>query len=160
MLIKCMFHCINQPYAVPQGAHHYLGGRFVPPAIREKYNLVLPAFPGVQQCVKLPATGSAAAAAAAGPAPAAAAAAGVPSPADMRISYELHGLLEAEAAADPLQQFEAWFKAAVECKVRDVAADVAFVAIWLLLCVNGWSTLQHCADSSAGRCLASLPHMH
>jgi pyridoxine/pyridoxamine 5'-phosphate oxidase len=35
----------------------------------------------------------------------------------MRISYELHGLLEAEAAADPLQQFDAWFKAAVESKV-------------------------------------------
>lgn len=106
-------------YACPlllQGAHHYLGGRFVPPAIRDKYNLVLPAYPGVQQCVKLP---PAAGAAAAGSVPTAAArsAAAVPSPADMRVSYELHGLLEDEAAADPLQQFEAWFKAAVDSKV-------------------------------------------
>jgi NAD(P)H-hydrate epimerase len=36
------------------GAHHYLGGRFVPPQIREKYNLVLPAYPGAEQCVKVP----------------------------------------------------------------------------------------------------------
>ena len=35
------------------GAHHYLGGRFVPPQIIEKYNLKLPAYPGVSQCVRI-----------------------------------------------------------------------------------------------------------
>jgi hypothetical protein len=52
----------------------------------------------------------------------------------MRISYELHGLLEGEAAADPLQQFKAWFKAAVESKVTAgaAAAAVGVLAGWLL----------------------------
>jgi hypothetical protein len=35
-----------------QGEHHYLGGRFVPPEIRDKYNLSLPAYPGTSMCVK------------------------------------------------------------------------------------------------------------
>jgi len=33
---------------------HYLGGRFVPPGIIEKYELVLPPYPGVSQAVELP----------------------------------------------------------------------------------------------------------
>ena len=36
-----------------QGPHHYLGGRFVPPEIRDKYGLRLPAYPGAAMCVKL-----------------------------------------------------------------------------------------------------------
>ncbi|KAF8072363.1 PPOX1 [Scenedesmus sp. PABB004] len=103
------------------GRHHYLGGRFVPPAIRDKYRLRLPPFPGTDQCVRLPARGAAAAAEAASApvaAGAAAAAGAPPSPADMRVSYELHGLLEGEAAADPVEQFRAWFAAAVESKAR------------------------------------------
>ncbi len=36
-----------------QGAHHYLGGRFVPPAIREQFKLRLPPYPGTAQCVKI-----------------------------------------------------------------------------------------------------------
>ena len=36
-----------------RGNVHYLGGRFVPPAIAEKYNLVLPLYPGTSQCVKI-----------------------------------------------------------------------------------------------------------
>jgi pyridoxine/pyridoxamine 5'-phosphate oxidase len=35
----------------------------------------------------------------------------------MRISYEAGGLLEGDLAAGPLEQFDAWFKAAVESKV-------------------------------------------
>ena len=35
------------------GAHHYLGGRFVPPQIIEKYNLNLPAYQGAEQCTKI-----------------------------------------------------------------------------------------------------------
>ena len=36
------------------GEHHFLGGRFVPPALAEKYGLCLPPFPGATQCVRLP----------------------------------------------------------------------------------------------------------
>jgi hypothetical protein len=35
------------------GAHHYLGGRFVPPAIRDKHALALPPYHGASQCVRL-----------------------------------------------------------------------------------------------------------
>ena len=38
---------------VLQGRFHYLGGRFVPPSITEKYNLQLPTYPGSSMCVKL-----------------------------------------------------------------------------------------------------------
>lgn len=36
-----------------EGPHHFLGGRFVPPGIAEKYSLKLPAYPGSEQCVNL-----------------------------------------------------------------------------------------------------------
>ncbi|XP_013112398.1 NAD(P)H-hydrate epimerase isoform X2 [Stomoxys calcitrans] len=36
-----------------KGPHHYLGGRFVPPALKEKYQLDLPEYPGTETCVKL-----------------------------------------------------------------------------------------------------------
>jgi NAD(P)H-hydrate epimerase len=32
---------------------HYLGGRFVPPALAEKYKLDLPEYPGTESCLKL-----------------------------------------------------------------------------------------------------------
>ncbi|GBG34190.1 NADPH-hydrate epimerase [Hondaea fermentalgiana] len=36
------------------GEHHFLGGRFLPPNMREKYNLTdLPPFEGTAQCVRL-----------------------------------------------------------------------------------------------------------
>jgi NAD(P)H-hydrate epimerase len=60
-----------------QGAHHYLGGRFVPPAIRDKYQLQLPPFPGTSQCLRI---GGAGASGDSGQVAAV--------PADMRISYE------------------------------------------------------------------------
>jgi hypothetical protein len=102
-----------------KGRHHYLGGRFVPPAIREKYNLVLPAYPGTAQCVAI--GGSAQhVAAGADVAEAVAAAEAAKKVADMRISYEAGGLLESDLADDPLQQFDHWFKAAVDSKVGDV----------------------------------------
>ncbi|GAB5364017.1 hypothetical protein AAMO2058_000933500 [Amorphochlora amoebiformis] len=40
------------------GKHHMLGGRFVPPAIQTKYNLVLPSYPRGRQCVEIPVLGS------------------------------------------------------------------------------------------------------
>lgn len=36
-----------------QGKYHYLGGRFVPPALQNKYNLNLPEYPGHSTFVKL-----------------------------------------------------------------------------------------------------------
>lgn len=35
------------------GPHHYLGGRFVPPSIIQRYDLRLPPYPGTAQCVRL-----------------------------------------------------------------------------------------------------------
>ena len=37
---------------------HYVGGRFVPPFIREKYDLRLPPYPGVAQIQELEAWGA------------------------------------------------------------------------------------------------------
>lgn len=37
-----------------KGPHHFLGGRFVPPAIAEGYDLRLPKYPGSSQVVRLP----------------------------------------------------------------------------------------------------------
>jgi len=38
-----------------EGEHHYLGGRFLPPSLGDKYGLTgLPPYPGTSQCVKLP----------------------------------------------------------------------------------------------------------
>ena len=36
-----------------RGRHHYLGGRFVPPEIKEAFKLDLPAYPGTSQCVRI-----------------------------------------------------------------------------------------------------------
>jgi len=36
-----------------RGKFHFLGGRFVPPAITEKYRLQLPRYPGCEQCVSI-----------------------------------------------------------------------------------------------------------
>ncbi|QDZ19968.1 pyridoxamine 5'-phosphate oxidase [Chloropicon primus] len=36
-----------------KGKHHFLGGRFVPPEIRERFGLSLPEFPGTSQCVRI-----------------------------------------------------------------------------------------------------------
>ncbi|KAI3423767.1 uncharacterized protein J3R85_010768 [Psidium guajava] len=35
------------------GPHHFLGGRFVPQPIAEKYNLRLPPYPGTSMCVRI-----------------------------------------------------------------------------------------------------------
>lgn len=36
-----------------KGKYHYLGGRFVPPKLTEKYELNLPQYPGTECCVEL-----------------------------------------------------------------------------------------------------------
>ena len=32
---------------------HYVGGRFLPPTLASKYNIVLPEYPGCEQCVRV-----------------------------------------------------------------------------------------------------------
>ncbi|EFN55311.1 hypothetical protein CHLNCDRAFT_134278 [Chlorella variabilis] len=91
------------------GGHHYLGGRFVPPQIRDKYRLQLPPYPGVSQCVRI---GGSARCAAAGPA----------NVADMRMTYGTAGqsLDEADmATAGPIEEFDAWFKLAASCGLKE-----------------------------------------
>uniref|UniRef100_A0A240SWD5 NAD(P)H-hydrate epimerase n=1 Tax=Glossina brevipalpis TaxID=37001 RepID=A0A240SWD5_9MUSC len=36
-----------------KGPYHYLGGRFVPPSLKDKYKLDLPEYPGIETCVKI-----------------------------------------------------------------------------------------------------------
>lgn len=125
-----------------QGPYHYLGGRFVPPAIRDKYKLVLPPYPGMQQCVRLP----------------------TPQQeqqqhkqqqeqdaqvqhlaavADMRVSYEKHGLLETDLAVDPLKQFDEWFKAAVDGQVIDTGTSSFF--LWSSALKSSVTAVPHLA---------------
>lgn len=97
-----------------QGAHHYLGGRFVPPAIASKFSLRLPPYPLMAQCVKLNARGAAAQAAVAVAVEEAVQRKRI---ADMRISYEVGGLSEADMLPDPLATWDRWFKEASDNKV-------------------------------------------
>lgn len=69
------------------GAHHFVGGRFVPPAIVEKYSLRLPPYPGHSMCVRVDTTDS--------------------KPVDvaaLRLNYVGFELLEEQAKKDPLEQ--------------------------------------------------------
>lgn len=81
-----------------EGPYHYLGGRFVPPAIRDKYHLRLPPYPGTALCVALKAP----------PPPP-----GKVDVAGLRLNYTGRELLESQVAADPFDQFRSWFEEAV-----------------------------------------------
>ncbi|EIE21990.1 pyridoxamine 5'-phosphate oxidase [Coccomyxa subellipsoidea C-169] len=102
-----------------EGPFHYLGGRFVPPIIKEKYKLNLPPYPGTSQCVKL--SGSQAAGNN-----------GEVDPASIRLNYSLAdvsgGLLESDVDPDPLKQFDSWFKDAVEAKVLEEPNQMALAS--------------------------------
>lgn len=75
------------------GAHHFLGGRFVPPAVVEKFSLRLPPYPGHSMCVRIGSTKS--------------------KPVDvaaLRLNYVGSELLEGQAKKDPLEQvFSSFF---------------------------------------------------
>lgn len=67
------------------GPHHFLGGRFVPPAIIDKYGLRLPPYPGTSMCVRI----------------------GKPPSVDiasLRENYTSPELLEDQVMADPVDQ--------------------------------------------------------
>jgi len=102
-----------------RGRAHYLGGRFVPPAIRERYGLVLPQYPGAAQCVKI----------GAGAADVAALGQKV---ADMRISYELGGLQEADFqrhVKNPMGAWAEWFADATNGKVCDEPNAISLASV-------------------------------
>lgn len=85
-----------------KGAHHYVGGRFVPPAIVEKFSVRLPSYPGHSMCVRISPTES--------------------QPVDiaaLRLNYVGFELLEESAKKDPFEQFKTWFDEAVSRKVSE-----------------------------------------
>eukprot|EP00201_Polytomella_parva_P003764 CAMPEP_0175084600 /NCGR_PEP_ID=MMETSP0052_2-20121109/28156_1 /TAXON_ID=51329 ORGANISM="Polytomella parva, Strain SAG 63-3" /NCGR_SAMPLE_ID=MMETSP0052_2 /ASSEMBLY_ACC=CAM_ASM_000194 /LENGTH=575 /DNA_ID=CAMNT_0016356435 /DNA_START=276 /DNA_END=2001 /DNA_ORIENTATION=+ len=100
-----------------EGAH-YLGGRFVPNGLREKYGLVLPPYPDAfAQCVRLwplsPGVGSTDH----DPADQVSEAAKAVQVDQMRITYELGGLEdEAFKGRDPMGIWSEWFTQAVQSK--------------------------------------------
>ncbi|XP_021743626.1 pyridoxine/pyridoxamine 5'-phosphate oxidase 1, chloroplastic-like [Chenopodium quinoa] len=82
------------------GPHHFVGGRFVPPAILEKYKLHLPPYPGTSMCVRI----------------------GKPLQVDissLRENYISPALLEEEVEADPFDQFNKWFNDAIAAGLKE-----------------------------------------
>ncbi|XP_020685205.2 pyridoxine/pyridoxamine 5'-phosphate oxidase 1, chloroplastic [Dendrobium catenatum] len=82
------------------GPHHFLGGRFVPPSIKDKFVLRLPAYPGTSMCVRI------------GKAPKVNISA-------LRENYVSPELLENQVLADPTDQFCKWFDEAVAAGLRE-----------------------------------------
>eukprot|EP00210_Caulerpa_lentillifera_P006336 g6052.t1 len=74
-----------------KGTHHYLGGRFLPPSIMQKFNLNLPPYPRASQCVKLSSISTSSRLR------------------DMRVDYQTANLDESEMLPDPFAQFQLWF---------------------------------------------------
>lgn len=101
----------------------------MPPAVRDAFGLAaLPPYPGAAQCVRL---SSRPRPAGAGPDADAASGDAGPAVAAMRLTYQRGELLEADAAADPMAQFDAWFREAVAAKARRAFACL-LAAAWRL----------------------------
>lgn len=82
------------------GPHHFLGGRFVPPSIVNKYNLHLPPYPGTAMCVRI----------------------GKPPQVDiaaLRENYISPEFVEENVEADPIRQFRKWFDDAIAANLRE-----------------------------------------
>ncbi|KAJ9146493.1 hypothetical protein P3X46_028752 [Hevea brasiliensis] len=82
------------------GPHHFLGGRFVPPSIVEKYKLHLPPYPGTSMCVRI----------------------GKPPQIDisaLRENYISPEFLEEQVEANPIDQFRKWFDDAVAAGLKE-----------------------------------------
>ncbi|KAK1278895.1 hypothetical protein QJS04_geneDACA019645 [Acorus gramineus] len=80
--------------------HHFLGGRFVPPSIKDKYGLHLPPYPGTSMCVRI----------------------GKPPSIDisaLRENYISPEFVEDQVLKDPLDQFTKWFDDAVAANLRE-----------------------------------------
>ncbi|KAK6938102.1 putative Pyridoxamine 5'-phosphate oxidase [Dillenia turbinata] len=82
------------------GPHHFLGGRFVPPYIKDKYKLCLPPYPGSSMCVRI----------------------GKPPQVDisaLRENYISPEFLEEQVDADPIDQFLKWFNDAMAAGLKE-----------------------------------------
>ncbi|KAF4361681.1 hypothetical protein G4B88_008185 [Cannabis sativa] len=82
------------------GPHHFLGGRFVPPLIAEKYKLHLPSYSGTSMCVRI----------------------GKPPKIDvsaLRENYISPEFLEEDVESDPINQFRKWFEEAVGAGLKE-----------------------------------------
>ncbi|RVW65343.1 Pyridoxine/pyridoxamine 5'-phosphate oxidase 1, chloroplastic [Vitis vinifera] len=82
------------------GPHHFLGGRFVPPFIADKFKLHLPPYPGTAMCVRI----------------------GKPPQIDisaLRENYISPEFLEEYVEADPMDQFRKWFDDAVVAGLKE-----------------------------------------
>ncbi|XP_048332079.1 pyridoxine/pyridoxamine 5'-phosphate oxidase 1, chloroplastic isoform X2 [Ziziphus jujuba] len=82
------------------GPHHFLGGRFVPPSIADKYKLNLPSYPGTSMCVRI----------------------GKPPQIDisaLRENYISPEFLEEQVEADPVDQFHKWFEEALAAGLKE-----------------------------------------
>ncbi|ESR47119.1 hypothetical protein CICLE_v10000790mg [Citrus x clementina] len=82
------------------GPHHFLGGRFVPPVIADKYKLRLPPYPGTSMCVRI------------GKAPSVDISA-------LRENYISPEFLEEQVESDPINQFRKWFDDAIAAGLRE-----------------------------------------
>ncbi|PUZ39305.1 hypothetical protein GQ55_9G281700 [Panicum hallii var. hallii] len=82
------------------GPHHFLGGRFVPPPILNKYGLKLPPYHGTSMCVRI------------GKAPSV-------DISSLRENYISPELLESQVMPDPFDQFLRWFDEAVTAGLRE-----------------------------------------
>ncbi|EHA8588801.1 putative WD and tetratricopeptide repeats protein 1 [Cocos nucifera] len=82
------------------GPHHFLGGRFVPPSIVNKYRLNLPPYPGTSMCVRI------------GKSPSV-------DISSLRENYISPELLEDQVMADPVDQFHKWFDEAVAAGLQE-----------------------------------------
>ncbi|KAJ7965776.1 NAD(P)H-hydrate epimerase [Quillaja saponaria] len=82
------------------GPHHFLGGRFIPPSIVNKYKLHLPPYPGTSMCVRI----------------------GKPPQVDissLRENYISPDFLEEHVEADPINQFRKWFDDVIAAGLRE-----------------------------------------
>lgn len=82
------------------GSHHFLGGRFVPPEVANKYSLRLPKYLGTAMCVCI----------------------GKPLSVDvasLRENYVSPDFLEENVKDDPIKQFQEWFDDAVAAGLRE-----------------------------------------
>ncbi|KAF5818617.1 putative NAD(P)H-hydrate epimerase, Pyridoxal 5'-phosphate synthase [Helianthus annuus] len=82
------------------GTHHFLGGRFVPPSIIDKFKLHLPPYPGTSMCVRI------------GKAPQV-------DISSMRENYISPELKEEDVEPDPYVQFQKWFDDALAAGLKE-----------------------------------------
>ena len=99
---------------LPEGCRHFVGGRFVPPALALKYSLKLAEYPpGGEQVVEVENERDSAPAPPAPPPPSSSSV-GKLDVAGMRLDYGSPEPLKADSshAGDPMVEFDAWFRAA------------------------------------------------